>query len=261
MTKNYRLVGSDDSLPSRVLSNIPHEAKSLKGDHPPPKYILSPVPPAQAQEHPLAQEAVAMAARVEFYIEGEMKAYAEDLKSKHSVFDEKHPFRAEDFEDISIGQSTAVENAYNVTLLPKRLKPSVIMIPDSAASSDDEDDYDDEEWKRYEKEINDSASMLNQNISEKIEEERKAYLAAAGKRYRKAKAESPSKAKQEREEGVAIFKKLMEWANTVLDKVVEIFNSFFRRFSENIQTAMSWVREQLARISHTERLKKLEYTA
>ncbi|RVD82648.1 uncharacterized protein DFL_007066 [Arthrobotrys flagrans] len=149
-----------------------------------------------------------------------MKTYAEDRKSKLSEFEVKECFHEEDFDDLPAGQTTAIDdyNTYDPTLLPRRLNPSVILTPESTAGSDDEDGYDDEDWKRYEKEITDPANNLNRNASEKIERERREYLAAAKKHYLKAKIESPDDAKTEGEKGIVIFKNLMGWVNGILDK-------------------------------------------
>ncbi|KAK6505640.1 hypothetical protein TWF481_007531 [Arthrobotrys musiformis] len=266
---------SYDSLPSRVRSNsTPHEKDSLKGDHLPPKPAVSPdQPPVESQEIQLEQLAATLATRLEDYIKDAMQTYAEDLKYRFSEFEvrefELPEEEGEDFEyssaastpTFATGQTTAFENAQDATFRPRRLNPSVILTPESTAPSDDEDGFDDEDWKRYEKEITDSAKNLNRNVSEKIERERKEYLAAVKKHYLKAKVESPENAKQEGEKGILIFKNLMGWVNNVFDKVTTLFRRFFREFFNNFETAMSWVAEQLANISYKHTRIPLEYKA
>ncbi|KAK6504250.1 hypothetical protein TWF506_002454 [Arthrobotrys conoides] len=232
----------DDYLPARGRnhSNPTDVTDSLKGDHFPPTNIISPT------QSPLDQRAIIIAARFEDYIKYTMKTHAEDLKSKLSEFEVKECSPEEDFDGAPAGRTTALNNQ----LPPRRLNPSVILTPESTVASEDEDGYDDEDWKRYEKEINDSAKKLNQNVSEKIEKERNEYLAAAKKHYRKAKVESPEDARQEGEKGILIFKNLMGWVNTIFDKVTILFRQFFRKFFNNFETAMSWFAEQIAKISY-----------
>ncbi|KAF3163986.1 hypothetical protein TWF788_001295 [Orbilia oligospora] len=266
MTKNYNIFEQpqradsrrgarlDDYLPARGRNNYntTDESVSLKSDHFPPKNTTPP-----ASQSPLDQIAITSAARFEDYIRDAMKTYAEDLKSKLSEVEVKECSSPEDgFDGRPAGRTTALNNN---ALPPRRLNPSVILTPQSAVNSDDEDGYDDEDWKRYEKEITDSANNLNRNVSEQIEKERREYLAAAKKHYLKAKVESPEDARREGEKGILIFKNLMGWVNTVFDKVITLFRQIFRAFFNNFETAMSWVTEQLAKISYKHRIALEHY--
>ncbi|KAK6342930.1 hypothetical protein TWF718_008308 [Orbilia javanica] len=267
MTKNHtlsRLARSNledinrDST-SKARKDIPYEEKSPKGDpHPAPKYTTS---PRVSQESPLDQVAINFAVRLKEHIKNAMRTYAEDFKSTVSEFEVRECSDEEDPADLpTFGQTTGFNNAYDPNFRPRRLNPSIILTPESTVNSDDEDGYDDEDWKRYEKEITDSANNFNQSVSEEIEKGRKEYLAAAKKHYLKAKVESPEQAKEERERGIFVFKNLMGWVNSVFDKVTTLFRRFFREIFNNFETAMSWVAEQLARISYKHRAM-LEYKA